>query len=186
MTRTPVKLTLEEYKNYTDGTDKCYELEDGVLLEMPPATGKHEAIVTLLLIYFYTEIQKQGLALQVRPSGTEVQTTNENSRRPDVCIITNEQTQSIENVSAIIQTPPPLVVEVVSPESIDRDYNRKTLEYASVGIPEYWIVDPLANQVTVCFLNQGSYQRTAYAASQHIVSKLLPQLQLMTQQILSA
>jgi len=186
MTRTPVKLTLEEYKNYTDGTDNCYELEDGVLLEMPPATGKHEVIVTLLLIYFYTEIQKLGLALQVRPSGTEVQTTNENSRRPDVCIITNEQAQSIENVSAIIQTPPPLVVEGVSPESIDRDYNRKTLEYASVGIPEYWIVDPLANQVMVCLLNQGSYQRTVYAPSQHIISKLLPQLQLTTQQILSA
>ena len=186
MSKTPVKLTLEEYKTYTDGTDKRYELEDGALLEMPPATGKHEAIVTLLLIYFYSEIQKRGLALQVRPSGTEVQTTNEQSRRPDICIITNEQAQSIENVSAIIQTPPPLVVEVVSPESIDRDYNRKTLEYAAVGIPEYWIVDPLANQVTVCLLNQDIYQRTVYAANQQIVSKLLPELQLTTPQILSA
>jgi len=186
MTKTPVKLTLEEYKTYTDGTDKRYELEDGVLLEMPPATGKHEAIATLLLIYFYTEIHKLGLALQVRPSGTEVQTTNEQSRRPDVCIITNEQAQSIENVSAIIQTPPPLVVEVVSPESIDRDYNRKILEYATVGIPEYWIVDPLTNQVTVCLLDRGSYQRIVYEANQQIVSKLLPQLQLTAQQILSA
>ncbi|MEH1888011.1 MAG: hypothetical protein V7K92_00645 [Nostoc sp.] len=35
MTKTPIKIsTLDEYINFDDGTDKRYELEDGVLLEM--------------------------------------------------------------------------------------------------------------------------------------------------------
>jgi Uma2 family endonuclease len=44
MSQTPLKMTVEEYLTYDDGTDKRYELENGVLIEMPPGTGKHEAI----------------------------------------------------------------------------------------------------------------------------------------------
>jgi len=65
MTKTPIKIsTLEEYINFDDGTDKRYELEDGVLVEMPPGNGKHEAIITLLVVRFFLEIQKMGLPLQ--------------------------------------------------------------------------------------------------------------------------
>jgi Putative restriction endonuclease len=41
--------TFEEYLTYDDGTEKRYELEDEVLLEMPPASDLHEAIMTFLL-----------------------------------------------------------------------------------------------------------------------------------------
>lgn len=33
------------------------------------------------------------------------------------------------------------VVEVVSPDSRERDYHVKARGYAAAGIPEYWIVD---------------------------------------------
>ncbi len=186
MTKTSVKInTLDEYVNFDDGTDKRYEIEDEVLVEMPPGTGKHEAIITLLLVRFFLEIQKMGLPLQPRPNGTEV-LTNKQLRRPDVCVITNEQAKSIESTSAILKTPPPLLVEVVSLESIDRDYNQKTSEYAVMGVVEYWIVDPLENKVTVCLLNQGSYKQTVFMADQRIVSQTFSELTLTVQQVLSA
>lgn len=186
MTKTPTKITtLEEYLNFDDGTDKRYELEDGVLVNMPPGTGKHEAIITLLLVRFFLEIQKMGLPLQPRPNGTEV-LTKKQPRRPDICVITNEQAQSIENTSAILKTPPPLLVEVVSPESIDRDYNQKTIEYAAFGVLEYWIVDPLKNQVTVCLLDQASYRQTVFTGTQKIVSQIFPELTLTAEEVLSA
>ncbi|MEH1843000.1 MAG: Uma2 family endonuclease [Nostoc sp.] len=186
MTKTPIKIsTLEEYINFDDGTDKRYEIEDEVLVEMPPGTGKHEAIITLLLVRFFLEIQKMGLPLQPRPNGTEV-LTNKQLRRPDICVITNEQAKSIESTSAILKTAPPLLVEVVSPESIDRDYNQKTSEYAAMGVVEYWIVDPLENKVTVCLLNQGSYKQFVFAGNQQIVSQIFPELSLAVQQILLA
>ncbi|MEH2007994.1 Uma2 family endonuclease [Nostoc sp.] len=186
MTKTPIKITtLEEYINFDDGTDKRYEIEDEVLVEMPPGTGKHEAIITLLLVRFFLEIQKMGLPLQPRPNGTEV-LTNKQLRRPDICVITNEQAKSIETTSAILKTAPPLLVEVVSPESIDRDYNQKTSEYAAIGVVEYWIVDPLENKVTVCLLNQSSYKQTLFMPEERIVSLTFPELTLTAQQLLSA
>ncbi|MEH2170937.1 MAG: Uma2 family endonuclease [Nostoc sp.] len=185
MTKTPIKIsTLEEYINFDDGTDKRYEIEDGVLVEMPPGTGKHEAIITLLLVRFFLEIQKMGLPLQPRPNGTEV-LTNKQLRRPDVCVITNEQAKSIETTSAILKTAPPLLVEVVSPESIDRDYNQKTFEYAAMSVFEYWIVDPLENKITVCLLNQSSYKQTMFIEDQRVVSQTFPELTLTAQQVFS-
>ncbi|WP_392531950.1 Uma2 family endonuclease [Nostoc sp. C117] len=186
MTKTPIKInTLDEYIDFDDGTDKRYEIEDEVLVEMPPGTGKHEAIITLLLVRFFLEIQKMALPLQPRPNGTEV-LTNKQLRRPDVCLITNEQAKSIESTSAILKTAPPLLVEVVSLESIDRDYNQKTSEYAAIGVVEYWIVDPLENKVTVCLLNQVNYKQTVFINDQQIISQTFPELTLTVQQVLSA
>lgn len=186
MTQAPVKLTFEEYLSYNDGTDNRYEFVEGRLVAMPPATGWHEEIILWLLMRLTSEVMQRGLSLQVRPSGTEVRTTPRRSRRPDVLVITQQQALEIRNVSAILETPPPLVGEVVSPESADRDRETKTLEYAAKGIPEYWIVDPLLNQVSVLLLVDGSYEETIFAGSQTIESQIFPGLTLTAEQALLA
>lgn len=178
--------SFEEYLTYDDGTEKRYELEDGILLEMPPASDLHEAIITFLLIRFYLEIQRLGLGLEVRPSGTGVRTAMKKSRLPDLIVMTQEQRQSIQGKSAVLELPPLLIVEVVSVESVKRDYEIKPLEYAGFGVGEYWIVDPLAAKVTVCVLEQGSYNQIVFTGNQQISSVTFPELTLTAQQVLTA
>ncbi|MEH2250782.1 Uma2 family endonuclease [Nostoc sp.] len=101
-------------------------------------------------------------------------------------MITNQQAQIIESTSAILKTAPPLLVEVVSPESVDRDYNQKTSEYAAIGVVEYWIVDPLKNKVTVCLIDHGSYKQTVFTGNQQIISQTFAELTLTAQQVFSA
>jgi Uma2 family endonuclease len=36
-----------------------------------------------------------------------------------------------------------IVIELVSPESVHRDYGEKLYEYEQAGVPGYWIIDPL-------------------------------------------
>ena len=186
MTQTPIKLSFEEYLTYNDGTQNRYELVDGELVLMPPATGKHEAIITFLLIRFYLEIQRLELDWQVRPSGTGVRTNRGKSRLTDLCVITAQQKQEIDNTSAVLQSPPLLVVEVVSPESVKRDYEQKPAEYAAIQIPEYWIVDPLLNKVSILLLVDGSYQTAEFSGNDRIISQTFPELALTVKQVLSA
>lgn len=178
--------TFEEYLTYDDGTDQRYELEDGVLLEMPPASDLHEAIITFLLMRFYLEIQRLGLDWQVRPSGTGVRTLVKKNRLPDLIVMTEQQRQSIQGKSAVLELPPLLIVEVVSAESVKRDYEKKLLEYAAFFVAEYWIVDPLEAKVTVCLLNQESYNQIVFTGNQQIDSATFPELKLTVQQILTA
>ncbi len=67
-----------------------------------------------------------------------------------------------------------LVMEVVSPDDPHRDRVTKHREYAEAGIPEYWLVDPTSQTLTIWVQQQakmpyqcaGEYQRGDQAASQ--------------------
>ena len=48
-----------------------------------------------------------------------------------------------------------LVVEVVSPDRPERDLVDKRIDYAEAGIPEYWVVDPRDQTITVFELRTG-------------------------------
>jgi Uma2 family endonuclease len=50
-----------------------------------------------------------------------------------------------------------LVIEVVSPDDQARDLVTKRSEYAQAGIPEYWIVDPQTETITVLRLEDATY-----------------------------
>lgn len=178
-------LSFEDYLNYDDGTENRYELVDGRLELVNPPTFRHLLIAKFLERSFEQEITRLNLPwLCFREAG--IRTGWRKSRLADVYVIPVEQVQDILDRSAICQTPPLLAVEVVSPESVKRDYRYKRSEYAALEIPEYWIVDPQANQVTRLLLNEGLYEETVFIESQAILSQTFPELSLTVEQILSA
>lgn len=90
--------------------------------------------------------------------------------------MTVEQAKELMNVSVVFQSPPLLIVEVVNPDSVKRDYRYKRSEYAALEVPEYWIVDPLAEKITVLLLEEGLYEETVFTGNQQIVSQTFPEL----------
>jgi Uma2 family endonuclease len=61
-----------------------------------------------------------------------------------------------------IDGPADLVVEIVSPESRERDYHEKLAEYEAAGVPEYWLIDPLQSAARFYQLGaDGRYQLAA-------------------------
>jgi Uma2 family endonuclease len=54
---------------------------------------------------------------------------------------------------------PDVAMEIVSPESIERDYEMKRALYEAAGVPEYWIIDEMAQKVTLLRLGaNGKYR----------------------------
>ena len=51
-----------------------------------------------------------------------------------------------------------LVVEAVCPDDLDRDLRHKRADYAEARIPEYWIVNPIDETVTVLVLAGDRYE----------------------------
>ena len=68
-----------------------------------------------------------------------------------------------------------LVVEVVSPDRPERDLVDKRIDYAEAGIPEYWVVDPRDETITVSELRAEGYaEHGVYARGGQAASPLLP------------
>lgn len=177
-------LSFEEYCTYDDGTENRYELVNGRLEQMNPPTFRHLLIANSIQNFFKGEIKRLNLPwLCLTEAG--IRTGWRTSRLADVLVVDSEYVREYLDQSAICQIPPILAVEIVSPDSIKRDYRYKRSEYAALGIPEYWIVDPIKNQVSILVLDEGLYEETIYTGEQKIVSSVFPNLSLSVLEILS-
>ncbi|MEA5567418.1 Uma2 family endonuclease [Anabaena sp. UHCC 0399] len=170
LTSLVTNLTFEDYLNYDDGSGFPYELVDGRLELMNPPTIQHFLIVDFVDTAFKAEIKRLDLPwLTFREAG--VRTGRNKSRLSDLCVVTQEQARELINVSAVFESPQLIIVEVISPDSIKRDYRYKRSEYAAVEVPEYWIVDPLEKKISVLLLEEGLYEETVYTDNQKIISR---------------
>jgi len=67
-----------------------------------------------------------------------------------------------------------LVLEIVSEENAERDLVVKRADYAEAHIPEYWIVNPLNQTISVLVLRGDVYQEAGvFKRGEVAVSKLL-------------
>ncbi|MDJ0902434.1 MAG: Uma2 family endonuclease [Xenococcus sp. MO_188.B8] len=184
---TKEKISFEEYLNYDDGTDNRYELVDGELVVMNPPAKRHFKISRFLVRLFEEFISRQKLDIEVF-TGIGVRTGSNKARIPDVSVIEGEVWRSIpDDASAVVQVPLMLAVEVVSAgaEQRERDYTDKAIEYQNTGIPEYWIVDPIEQKITVLMLDKGSYTKTVYMVDEALKSATFPGLKVTAGEIIS-
>lgn len=180
MTVTAARMSLNDFFAYDDGTDTRYELENGELVAMPPESELNRRIATFLLAYFL----RSGLLPQYLTMKTEVMVSGAlgTVRLPDLMVLSEELAVALDGATRSTVTsdmpPPRLVVEVVSPgkKNIDRDYRYKRSQYQARGIAEYWIVDPIAQRVTVLTLVEGLYESEVFEGAVDITSALLTEL----------
>jgi Uma2 family endonuclease len=180
------KMTFEEFLSYNDGTDTLYELENGELIPMPSESDINQRIAMFLVTCFlqlgipsYQLRMKAEVAVHSRQVGVRV---------PDLVVYSEELAKIMQGATRsliLMDMPPPLlVVEVVSPNQENRDYRYKRSEYAARGIAEYWIVDPIAQKVTVLEWVEGFYDERVYQGESAIVSSIFANLQLTAAKVL--
>ena len=187
--QSPVKkLTFAEFLKFTTDTEILYELEDGELIEMASESDINQRIAIFLLAFFlqtgisYGRLRmKTEIAVHSRQVGLRV---------PDLVIFSEELEMAMQGAKrslVLMDMPPPLlVVEIVSPNQESRDYRYKRSEYAARGIIEYWIVDPIAQKLTILQWVEGFYDELVFTGEMAIASPLLGQLDLTAAKILQS
>jgi Uma2 family endonuclease len=186
MTIATKPITLEAYLNFDDGTDTRYELIEGKLIAVPTESDLNDRIASFLYAYFLSvgvPYYRLSMKAQIAVGGKLA-----NARQPDLTVLSEGAAIALEGAKQRLIThdmpPPLLVVEVVSPKQEDRDYRDKRSEYAGRQIPEYWIIDPIAQRVTVLQWSNREYEEQSYQRNQTISSSLFPALGLTAKQVL--
>jgi Uma2 family endonuclease len=128
------------YEEYLSGKHgKHIEWINGVVIEMSPVSIPHDLLGGFLRAFFnvYLEMTTGGVVLQdpvVMKSAPDLP-----ARQPDIQVILPDRIHQIKQNE--VAGPANLVVEIVSPDSTDRDRGTKFTEYERGGVQEYWILD---------------------------------------------
>lgn len=166
----PGSWTEDAYLWLTDHTSRLVELNDGHL-EVPPApTDRHQSILQALFLAFFQHLDPRGGKVQFAPLRLRIR--DGKIREPDLLLVADANDPRRQNR---FWTGADLVLEILSPDSPRRDLEDKRLDYANAGVPEYWIVDPDRETITVLALRQGRYiELRQIARGQHATSHILP------------
>lgn len=145
---TPRLMSEQEFEAWCDEDVKA-EWVEGEVIVHSPAQAKHVLLVGFLLTIMGLFVRRYDLGVVMGP---EFQIRLCGRRRvPDIIFIRKDQLARIQ--TTFLDGPPDLAVEIVSPDSVERDWREKYLEYEANGVGEYWIIDPTNEQVRCYVLN---------------------------------
>jgi Uma2 family endonuclease len=135
-------------------TNHLVEFSDGFVEVLPMPTMAHQLIVHFLgsLFLAFLSAGRKGTVLL---APFRVRLWDDKYREPDIVIMLARHAR---RMTRDYWEGADLVVEVVSEDDPDRDTVIKREEYARAGIPEYWIVDPRVERITVLALDGGHYK----------------------------
>ncbi|HAG80482.1 MAG TPA: hypothetical protein DCL61_04750 [Cyanobacteria bacterium UBA12227] len=195
-------VTFDEFLDwYPENPEHRYELHNGVIVEMPLATGDHSVVAGFIFGEVFLEIRRQLLPYLVPKEYIVKSIDDKSGYSPDVLVLdrpalANEprwKKESIITMGSSIR----LAVEVVSTNWRD-DYLTKLRDYEEIGIPEYWIVDylglggkryigdPKRPTLSVYELVDGEYRIKQFREDDRIESTAFPELTLTAKQIFRA
>lgn len=145
------KWTEESYFALPD--TRFIELKDGCLEFLPMPSWKHQYLARFLFRRLDAFVESRLLG-EVMFTGLNVRLEPDHVRVPAVVFVSIARLGDPRQVQELAD----LMIEVVSPSYKDRqrDLVEKRRDYATAGIPEYWIVDPETETIIVLTLPSGS------------------------------
>lgn len=156
-------------------SNRLVEFSHGNIEVLPMPSDRHQSIVAFLYGIFVALANR--LDGKVLFSPLRLQLWPGKFREPDLVFLADARDPRRQEEYWIGAD---LVVEVVSPDDPQRDWVTKRFEYAQAGIPEYWIVDPRDETVTVLHLEgtayaeHGRFGRGTVATSAHFAEFPVP------------
>jgi len=165
------KVTYEEFLAWAD-EDTLAEWVDGEVVMVAPASDRHQDLARFLIsvLGIYVETRQLGV---IRPAPFQMKL--EHGREPDLLFVAREHLGRLKETH--LDGPADLVVEIISPESIERDRGTKFVEYEAGGIPEYWLLDPLRQWAEFYQLGEEGRYTVAFSGQVGIYrSRVMPGL----------
>ena len=144
--------TVEQYLKLTDQTNQLIEFTDGVIKALPMPTDKHQAISRLLFLALLTFIEQLGGTVFYAPLRLQIQPGK--FREPNLLLLLDANDPRRQDAFWLGAD---LVAEIVSPDRPERDTQEKPLEYSQALIPEYWIINPIDETISVLQLTGDAY-----------------------------
>ena len=164
-------VTYEEWLRMPEVGDAIEEVVNGEIRIMPPAKVTHVWIVALLNRVLTSQLDTRRAVVFTGSFGLIIRKTPLTSRIPDLAVF---EVATLVQRDGYVHSSPQLLVEGLSPFNTRREREEKLADYASLGVPEVWVVSPEARTVEVLYL-EGSHLRSDHILATGVLTpKLFP------------
>ncbi len=138
-------MTADEYL-----APERYQLVRGVVVMSPSPFADRNRILAQI-VYQLEAFTAQGGSICVMPE-TDVRFGPDTVYQPDISVYRMER---LPPKFKRLDSPPDLVIEILSRGTKLLDLNTRRLDYERFGVPEYWTIDPENGEVR-CWRRQGA------------------------------
>lgn len=166
-------LTYDDLLRERATRDERLELIEGEIVVTPSPSPLHQLVVHRLAVLLDRAIVESGLGL-VLESPLDVFLAAHNVFQPDLIVLLNDRIRLFG--PDMVENAPSLAVEIISPSSSAYDRVTKRDVYARFGVPEYWLIDPEAETVTIFSDPRDGRYHTETVSSDVAVSATIPGL----------
>lgn len=151
-----------------------YELYDGELAVVPAPLPRHQRALLNLADALRDYSDAHGGEVLVSP--IDIVLSRYNVVQPDL-VFFGPSRRHVVKADEPIRVPPDLAIEILSPSTASTDRGRKMRLLARFGLPEYWLVDPVAATIEVYVLVGSTLElRQAASGNDAVWSALFPDL----------
>jgi Uma2 family endonuclease len=172
----------EEYLWLSENTNRLIEYTNGYIEELPMPTLKHQNVLEFLFLALRIVMKQIGGKVSFAPLRLRVGPRK--FREPDILLLCDANDSRNGNK---YWNGADLVVEIVSPDKPERDLVEKRSDYAEGRIPEYWIVNPETETITVLTLTGDSYsEHGIFGRGEEATSVLLSGFRVVVAEVLDA
>lgn len=148
------RMTYEEFLEIDKGSQENLEFIDGILFNQASPSTEHQRIVGELFIHLGNFFKGKDCKPYISPFDIIMKNKNETNRvQPDISVICDKTGFNENNYVGA----PSLIIEVLSPSTMSKDFIKKMDLYMRFGVKEYWIVSPRNKEIQVFILQEGSY-----------------------------
>ena len=162
--------TESQYLKLTDQCNRLIEFTDGCIEILPMPTYRHQVILRFLFFALFPFVRDLGGDAVFAPLRLRVREGK--FREPDLLLVRHAGDPRCRDEYWLGAD---LVLEVVSPDDPGRDLVDKRADYAEARVPEYWIVNPIDETITVLVVGDGGYrEHGVFRPGQQADSPLLP------------
>jgi|SRR5215472_3204962 len=157
MAATPKVLTYEEWLKLPEA-EGIEEVVNGEIRKMPPNKILHADTVENLANLLKAAVDRDSIQVRVSTFGLVIRRDPLTTRVPDIAAFVRD---NVVEHDGYIHSAPELVIEVLSPANTRAEREEKIKDYASLGVPEVWVVSPEARSVEIMLLKDGRLATTA-------------------------
>lgn len=145
------RITYEEFLKIDSETEERLELIDGEIFILHSPKTKHQRVLSELHVLFYNFFKDKKCIPMLAPYDIRLKRHKKdmNVVQPDIMVICDLEEKLGDD--DYYHGTPTLIVEILSKSTRRKDIIKKLDLYMCTGVTEYWIVDPISNEVHVYY-----------------------------------